>query len=395
MSDETQKINWEDKVSREENIALFDDYLNGHLPSDEKNAFEERLSSDGAFKEEFEAYQQETQAIHDAAEYSDIVAELEDIHGELYGRARKPIYLRPKFVIPLAAAACFALFLLVADPFGGAQSGDTASADDEYAELSADTTTVMFENADYADEGGETEDNMSQTFEAPMYSDSISSYDLFGPDSLLNPARGRPMGTGFMISSNGYFLTAKHLLKKRSKVRLQHKDLGYTFYARKVYVDSFLDFAILKCDERVVHLFESVRYKFYRKDQVMLGQEVFTLGYPKRDIVYTEGAVGSETGFLSDSNYFEISMPANKGNSGAPLFTEKGELVGIIAANNTKKQSVTYVLKHTYIKDKIDELIEKDSMDIDMRSNKLQRYSSRSALIDAIRPFIFEVHSYK
>ncbi|MBN4072630.1 trypsin-like peptidase domain-containing protein [Crocinitomix catalasitica] len=387
MSDAFEKINNKSKVSTENNISLFDDYLSDKLSAQEKNAFEERLESDGKFYDAFNEHRLLAKAVADGAEYDAIRANLEAIHGNIYGtKSKSPLILRPKFYIPIAAAACAVVAFMVIDPFGGAGNADTAAVNDEYFELSADTSG-MDGSDDYEDDGGDP---------TAMYNVEMDSavVDTFAdPDSLISAVTTLPLGTCFLISKNGYFVTAKHLLRKRRKVRLQQKDLGFTFYARKVYVDSFLDFAILKCDEKVAKLLKSVPYKFYRKN-VQLGSEVFTLGYPKKDIVYTEGSVSSETGFRSDSNYFEISMHANLGNSGAPLFTEKGELVGIIAGNNTKKQSVTYVVRHHYINEKIDELIENDSLNIDMKSNYLQRYYTRSALIEAIRPFIFEIHSF-
>lgn len=378
-------------MSKKEDIALFDDYLRNDLSADERQSFEERLAKDPDLNDQFQQYKLEFSALRDAGEYEKILTDLDQIHDSLYGNKKKVFYLRAGFYVPVSVAACLAIALWIVNPFENAESADVANNDDWYEELGADTV----EKTEVGEEApADFEEDSDFGYQLSHHEDSTTLAHFTNPDSLIDLVRGRPIGTGFMISNKGYFLTAKHLLKKRSKVRLQHKDLGFTFYARKVYVDSFLDFAILKCDERVTHLFKSVPYTFYRED-AQLGQDVFTLGYPKIDIVYTKGAVGSETGFQSDSNYFEISMPANKGNSGAPLFTEKGELIGIIAANHKKKQSVTYVLKHTYIKDKIDELVEKDSLDIDMRSNKLRRYSSRASMIDAFRPFVFEVHTYK
>ena len=52
------------------------------------------------------------------------------------------------------------------------------------------------------------------------------------------------------------------------------------------------------------------------------------------------------------------------------------------------------MLKHDYIEDKIQELKEKDSLIIDMKSNYSKRYKQRSNLIKALRPFVFEIHPY-
>jgi S1-C subfamily serine protease len=372
-------------LKREENIALFDDYLTGLMSAEEMNAFEEKLKVDESFRKEFEEYKAYSTAIFEGEEYGQIRQSLEEIHRDVY--PPKTFFLRKPFLIAVSTAAILVLSLLIIDPFG-LEGGEMAVEANEYNELSG------VEEGEVGEEDVASEEAYVEADTNEGVTDvHLSPEMVITEDSLLDAINKKPLGTAFLISEKGYFITAKHLLRKKKKVTLQQKKLGLTFHAKKVYVDSLLDFAILQCDPKVVDHLSAVPFRFYKK-QMELGEEVFTLGYPKRDIVYTEGNVSSETGFKSDTNYFEISMPSNPGYSGAPLFNQHGDLVGIITANNSKKQSVTYAVRHDYIEHKIDELMQTDSLNIDMRTNYRTYNKKRSEQIKKIRPFIFEIHRF-
>lgn len=376
-------------MKEEEKIALFDAYLAKELNEADRLAFEDRLKSDVSFKDEFEAYLQFSQLIHDGKEYGEIKEDLVSIHENIFpdDNKKKAFVLRPSFLITVGIAASISLLILIANPFGSVENGDTAAEDvRDYQEL----TNVEGAEEASEDEGSGMEEEFETTEEdvdSTGEEDQTTSVSKLDED--LTVIDKLPKGSCFLISKNGYFITSKHLVRKRRYVKLQQKDEKVAFYGEVIYRDSILDFALLKCSEKFAQNFKSVPFKFYRSDP-KLGDDVFTLGYPKSDIVYTTGVVSSERGFKSDSMSFEISMPSNPGNSGAPLFTQKGDLIGMVIANNSKKQSVTYILKPDYIQERIKNLQSKH--DIDMRSNYTKRFSKKSDLIAKYRNFIFEIH---
>jgi serine protease Do len=355
-----------EEMSEKAKIELFDAYLSGEMTSAEKTAFEDSISEDAKLKEEFEAYQSTSNDIRSGEEYRQIKAKMAAIHDENFSKS-KPLILRPRVWGPLLAAAVITVLVLVI-PLNN-ESGNMTGNNEDFQELSnhensADTTL--------SDSTLDETDSLS----GPIYKE-------------LTYIHGEPRGTCFLISNKGYFLTNKHLVRNKKYVRIQQADLDIAFNAAIVYRDSMIDLAILKCSEMNADKMKSVPFQFYRGEPT-IGDEVFTLGYPKSDIVYTKGDVSSETGFQSDSMSYEISMASNKGNSGAPLFSKRGDLIGIIMANNSRKQSVTYIVKPNYIKERLANL--KDSLDVDMTRNYTKRYSDRSDLIKKYRPFIFEVH---
>jgi len=375
-------------MSEEEKIALFDAYLRNEMSESDSSNFTALSDKSEDFRNEFEAYKSDSAQIKSAEEYGQIRSTLKSIHQEIH-TPKKSLFVQMKFWIPLAAAAVVAIVVFALPTVMG---GNADTADNAAEQM------VYLENDDVADGASEeaSEEALVMTeeivesdsstvgyfYESEMHTSELNQYVRYS-DLII------PKGTCFPISNQGYFLTAKHLVHKRRYVKIQQKDLDIAFNTEVVYRDSVLDFAILKCSEKNAELISRVPFKMV-KSQPSLGDNVFSLGYPKADIVYTKGDVSSENGFRSDSMTYQISMPANPGNSGAPLFTKKGDLAGIIIANNSKKQSVTYVIKPDYILDRIENL--QNKFEISLKSNYSVRYNQTSTTIKKYRPFVFELH---
>jgi len=367
--------------SSAENIALFDRFLTGDMDAAEKMAFEERLSHSESFKKEFDNYISFSKEIEDGAAYTHITTTLSEIHSGLYSK-KKFFLLRPTFLIPFGIAASIALIILI-NPFGIADKSNLATS--SYEPLANHSEASYSEGA--SDDYYALEEETNVNTENPTYINDTSRNELI--DSL-DQIKSLPEGTAFLMTANGYFFTSKHLVEGKEIVKLQQKQLQITFETKVVYIDSILDFAILKCSDNMEINFGRVPYRFVRHTPD-LGDEVFTLGYSKKDIVYTKGVVSSETGFESDSIYFEVSLPSNAGHSGAPLFNMDGELLGIITAHHADKQAVTYILKHDNILDCVDLLA--DSLALTINPKYTKRIKPLSKRVKKYRTYIFEVFS--
>ena len=94
-----------------------------------------------------------------------------------------------------------------------------------------------------------------------------------------------------------------------------------------------------------------------------MGENVFALGYPLRalmgdEIKLTSGIVSSKSGYKGDITLYQISVPVQPGNSGGPLFDNRGNLIGIIAAKlGGDTQNVSYAIKSSYLLSLIDTLV--------------------------------------
>lgn len=360
-----------------DDILLFDRYLGDEMDATEKQAFEERLVHSESLKQKLADYVAFSEEIKAGVDYINVRKNLANIHTTLY--ERKTIrFLRPAVLVPLGIAAGLALLVLF-NPFNNAQNDNKMAGNYE-----------PLYNQSEEQYATETEDMGYISQENEMFDSTVvGETEMFGLKDSLPWLNRTPRGTAFLISETGFLLTSKHLVEGQKNAHLQQKELGFGFEARVIYSDSLLDFAVLQTSTRLAENFEAVPYQWY-KTKPELGEEVFALGYPKKDIVYARGVVSSETGYESDSVYFEISLPSNAGHSGSPLFSEEGYLIGIVTAHQSDKQLVTYALKHSYIEQGLSTISE--SILIDQTGNYHERYLNLPARIRLYRPFIFEVH---
>ncbi|HJW46111.1 MAG TPA: Do family serine endopeptidase, partial [Lysobacter sp.] len=152
-----------------------------------------------------------------------------------------------------------------------------------------------------------------------------------GPDGPQMPdgPRGQAMGTGFLISNDGYVLTNHHVVEGADTVTVKLSDRR-EFKAKVVGSDQQSDVAVLKIDATnlpALRLGDSARLK--------PGQWVVAIGSPfGLDQSVTAGivsAVGRANPY-ADQRYvpfIQTDVAINRGNSGGPLLNTSGEVVGI------------------------------------------------------------------
>ena len=90
-----------------------------------------------------------------------------------------------------------------------------------------------------------------------------------------------------------------------------------------------------------------------------VGSSVFVLGYPLRatmgdEVKLTNGIISSKSGFQGDVTSYQITAPIQPGNSGGPLFDEKGNIIGVINAKHGGAENVSYAIKASYLMNLID-----------------------------------------
>ncbi len=171
-------------------------------------------------------------------------------------------------------------------------------------------------------------------------------------------------GSGFFINEKGYIATNYHVVEDASAIQVEYfqKGIKNTFSAMVIVTDKQNDLAIIQINDPKFKTLPSIPYVFNStiKD---VGSEVFALGYPMADVMgdeikFTDGKISSKTGIEGDITVYQISVPIQPGNSGGPLFDNKGNLVGITSSALNKEyfnsENVNYAIKTTYLKNLID-----------------------------------------
>ena len=152
---------------------------------------------------------------------------------------------------------------------------------------------------------------------------------IFG-DSEDNGERyfnSRSLGSGFIISDDGYVITNHHVIKDADEIIVKLSDRRQ-FVAEVIGNDPRSDIALLKLDATGLPT-----VKLGSSENVKVGQWVLAIGSPFGfDASATAGIVSAKGRNLPSDNYvpfIQTDVAINPGNSGSPLFDLDGHVVGI------------------------------------------------------------------
>jgi serine protease Do len=144
------------------------------------------------------------------------------------------------------------------------------------------------------------------------------------------PRERAGMGSGFVVSEDGYVVTNNHVVDNAKKVVVRLSDRR-EFDAEVIGADARSDLAVLKIDAR-----DLTALSFADDTEVKVGQWVLAIGSPfSLDFSVTAGivsALGRSLPTESGDNYvpfIQTDVAINPGNSGGPLFNLEGEVIGV------------------------------------------------------------------
>lgn len=206
-------------------------------------------------------------------------------------------------------------------------------------------------------------------------------------DPAATPKSG---GTGFLIDGKGYLITNAHVLKGQNQI-IATNDKGQQFIAKVCTRDDQRDIAILKIEDKDFKPVTSLPYSLNKN--VKLAEPVYTLGYPKDEIVYSEGYLSSETGYKSDTLSYQISIAADHGNSGGPVVNKNGDVIGILT--NKFEGGAVFAVKSLYIFNAVENL-KKDPAFSDIKLSSVNSIKKlvREDQVTKVNSCVFLIKSY-
>ena len=217
------------------------------------------------------------------------------------------------------------------------------------------------------------------------------------PIKINNPGKFR--GTGFAISSNGYIVTDYHVVNNADSVYVENTD-GKSFKTKTVWLDPTTDVAILEIIDSSFTKLAALPYNI-KKSESDIGENVFTLGYPRDAMVFGAGYLTASTGVTNakttDSTTYQVSIPVNPGNSGGPLIDSKGNVIGIINAKETHVEGANFAIKSGYLLKTLQDIpVDSLKRPLRLNSNSKNTLASLSKVqqIKKLQNFVFMVKVY-
>ncbi len=199
-------------------------------------------------------------------------------------------------------------------------------------------------------------------------------------------------GTSFLIDSDGYLVTNSHVVQNASTLIVVNR--GKEFIARKVYENKQNDLAILKITDQDWKPYGRLPYNI-RKGVVDLGEEIFTLGYPRNEVVYNRGYMSARSGYQDDTLSIQLAISANPGNSGGPVLDKNGSIVGILSTRDRQANDVVFASKSINISKAIEELREDTAYkNLNPPAYSSMRGMDRVLQIKKIQDCVFLVKGY-
>ncbi|MEO6537271.1 MAG: serine protease [Ferruginibacter sp.] len=198
--------------------------------------------------------------------------------------------------------------------------------------------------------------------------------------------------TGFLIDAgNNYIVTNAHVVSEAKNHLIIENNKGDQYTAKVVYVNKQNDLAILKVTDSNFKKLPLLPYSI-KKTNADLGEQVFILGFPKAEIVYGEGYVSAKNGYKMDTLYCQLTTSANEGNSGSPVVTKNGELVGIITSTETNAAGVVFAIKSSNILSAVEEVKKMDDYSsIKISSSASLKGMDRVSQIKKMQDYVFMI----
>ena len=359
-------------------VDLFDNYIDGKLGPDEITEFEIKLKTDLLFANAFIEHVNLINTLNQAQFRSNLKRTLNQIHLKEIGPTLNIISINreqslfKKYTKTLAIAASSALIavmITVSLLMGlGYLSKKQSNQITDLNRVGLERKSKKLINI---------KDSKSNAKEASYRAANIE-------------------GSAFALNNKGYIVTSFHMVNGADSIFIENDQIDRAC-TKVIFTDANLDLAILKIVNS--DLVAKWRVPFSIKEKnADVGEKVFTLGYPRNEIVYGDGSLSSLSGYSNDKSMYQISIPVNPGNSGGPLLDENANVIGVIRGKISGEEGTGFAIKSNEILKAISEL-ENDSLKQELMSQNKRNQNiknlKRSEQIKLINPYVFNVLVYK
>ena len=220
-----------------------------------------------------------------------------------------------------AIASCFALVAFAA----GVQAAELPDFTELVEQQAATVVNISTTSTRPVPQGPQGQAPGPGAPEDDPFFDFFRKYGPGGPQPREQEARS--LGSGFIISADGYILTNAHVVEAGDEVTVRLTDKR-EFSAKVIGSDKRSDVALIKIEATNLP-----KVTIGDANRLKVGEWVLAIGSPFGfDSTVTAGIVSAKGRSLPQENFtpfIQTDVAINPGNSGGPLFNMKGEVVGI------------------------------------------------------------------
>ncbi len=202
----------------------------------------------------------------------------------------------------------------------------------------------------------------------PFFNDPFFK-QFFGPmfkNAIPKERIQRSLGSGVIISSDGYIVTNNHVINDADEIRVTIPGSDKEYKAKIVGKDPLTDLAVIKIDAQNLK-----PIKLGDSSQLKIGDIVFAIGNPFAvGETVTQGIISglnrSNMGINTYENFIQTDAAINPGNSGGALVDSRGALVGINSAIITRSggnNGIGFAIPVNMMKDVVKKLVEKGKIE--------------------------------
>lgn len=344
-------------------LELLDRYVKGTASPDEVSIVEKRMQEDARFRHLVEEHSALAKELTNYGKRVQRKHRLDSLHAEM----EKPVVALPvtgwKKYRALSAIAASVAIISIAATLWITQSLRSKQTSD-YLEL-------------------------RRTVDKIQKSQTALEKDLKQKAVVVKPQFA---ATGFLISAQGYVITSHHVIDRADSVYIQNEKYG-SLKAVVVHSDPINDISVLKIVSPVK--IQPLPYML-AEVEADLAEDVYTLGFPREDVVFGEGSISSRTGYRANPNAYQVSVPVNPGNSGGPLLNSKGDLIGMISGVHTQAAGATFAIKSTVLKQIVmDSVLDSLRAPLKLSRQNTIKNTPRVQQVKKLKECVFLINVYK
>lgn len=181
---------------------------------------------------------------------------------------------------------------------------------------------------------------------------------------LQDGASNLGLGTGFIVSNDGYIVTNQHVSGEKNSTCYVTLESGKTYKASVAWADVDLDLSIIKINVN------NLDYLILGdSDKIKIAEQVYAIGNPigfEFQRTVTSGIISGlnrtikieedgKTSYMED--LIQTDATINPGNSGGPLINKNGEVLGINSVKITSAEGIGFAIPINIIKPIIEQLV--------------------------------------